>query len=201
MVAVALFGAVVTTILSAQAGLVAGNQTAANMSQAVALGRCRMSEVEEKQLKLGFPEIRRKGQQPGLLRRQGSTGFFVRLAGRACDAARNHRARCGRRCRLGSRWRPRARRRAIGSGLSSSFGGGVGSLLNPAGGGAARLRRGPSEHRSVAAAIVRRGGRVRPSFDGVCARVPLAQALLEARYGESRSSCTGGRASPSATFR
>ncbi len=60
MVAVALFGAVVTTILSAQAGLVAGNQTAANMSQAVAIGRCRMSEVEEKQLKLGFPEIEEK---------------------------------------------------------------------------------------------------------------------------------------------
>jgi general secretion pathway protein I len=60
MVAVALFGAVVTTILSAQAGLVAGNRTAANMSQAVALGRCRMSEVEEKQLKLGFPEIEEK---------------------------------------------------------------------------------------------------------------------------------------------
>lgn len=60
MVAVALFGAVVTTILSAQAGLVAGNQTAANMSQAVMLGRCRMSELEEKQLKLGFPEIEEK---------------------------------------------------------------------------------------------------------------------------------------------
>jgi general secretion pathway protein I len=60
MVAVALFGAVVTTILSAQAGLVAGNQTAANMSQAVALGRCRMTELEEKQLKLGFPEIEEK---------------------------------------------------------------------------------------------------------------------------------------------
>jgi general secretion pathway protein I len=60
MMAVALFGAVVTTILSAQAGLVAGNQTAANMSQAVELARCRMSELEEKQLKLGFPEIEEK---------------------------------------------------------------------------------------------------------------------------------------------
>lgn len=58
--AVALFGAVVTIILSAQAGLVAGNKTAANISQAVELGRCRMSEVEEKQLKLGFPEIEEK---------------------------------------------------------------------------------------------------------------------------------------------
>jgi general secretion pathway protein I len=57
MVAVSLFGAVVATILSAQAGLVAGNRTAANMSQAVELGRCRMSEIEEKELKLGFPEI------------------------------------------------------------------------------------------------------------------------------------------------
>lgn len=58
--AVALFGAVVTTILSAQAGLVAGNRSAANMSQAIEIGRCKMSELEEKQLKLGFPEIEEK---------------------------------------------------------------------------------------------------------------------------------------------
>jgi general secretion pathway protein I len=58
--AVALFGAVVTFILSAQAGLVSGNQTAANMSQAMDLGRCRMSELEEEQLRLGFPEIEEK---------------------------------------------------------------------------------------------------------------------------------------------
>jgi general secretion pathway protein I len=60
LMAVALFGAVVTTILSAQAGLVAGNKTAANMSQAIEIGRCKMSEVEEKQLKLGYPEIEEK---------------------------------------------------------------------------------------------------------------------------------------------
>jgi general secretion pathway protein I len=60
LMAVALFGAVVTIILSAEAGLVAGNKTAANMSQAIELGRCRMSELEEKQLKLGFPEIEEK---------------------------------------------------------------------------------------------------------------------------------------------
>lgn len=60
MMAAALFGAVVTTILSAQAGLIAGNRSAANMSQAIELGRCRMSELEEKQLKLGFPEIEEK---------------------------------------------------------------------------------------------------------------------------------------------
>jgi len=60
LMAVALFGAVVTTILSAQASLVRSNQTAANMSQAIEVGRCKMSELEEKQLRLGFPEIEEK---------------------------------------------------------------------------------------------------------------------------------------------
>jgi general secretion pathway protein I len=60
LMATALFGAVVTTILAAEAGLVGSNAAAAKMSQAVALGRCRMSEVEEKQLKLGYPEIEEK---------------------------------------------------------------------------------------------------------------------------------------------
>jgi general secretion pathway protein I len=60
LVAVALFGAVVTFILSAEAGLISGNKSAANMSQATELGRCRMSELEEKQIRLGFPEIEDK---------------------------------------------------------------------------------------------------------------------------------------------
>jgi general secretion pathway protein I len=60
MVAVALFGAVVTVIVSAQAGLVASNKAAANLSQAIEVGRCRMSELEEKELKLGFPQIEEK---------------------------------------------------------------------------------------------------------------------------------------------
>jgi general secretion pathway protein I len=60
LMAVALFGAVVTTILSAQAGLVSGNRSAANMSQAIEVSRCRMTELEEKQLKLGYPEIEEK---------------------------------------------------------------------------------------------------------------------------------------------
>ncbi len=60
LVAVALFGAVVTFILSAEAGLISGNKAAANMSQATELGRCRMTELEEKQLRLGFPEIEEK---------------------------------------------------------------------------------------------------------------------------------------------
>lgn len=62
MMAVALFGAVVTIILSAQAGLVASDRTATNMSQAIEIARCRMSEIEEKQLRLGFPEMEEKDQ-------------------------------------------------------------------------------------------------------------------------------------------
>jgi general secretion pathway protein I len=60
MFAVALFGAVVTFILSAQGGLIASNRRAANMSQAVEIARCRMSELEEKELKLGYPEVEDK---------------------------------------------------------------------------------------------------------------------------------------------
>jgi general secretion pathway protein I len=134
MVAVALFGAVVTTILSAQAGLVAGNQTAANMSQAVALGRCRMSEVEEKQLKLGFPEIEEKDSSQVCCDDKEVPGF-------SCDWQVERvtlpqitalGAEGGAGSVLGGGLGLDAG--AIGSGLSSSFGGGVGSLLNPAGG-------------------------------------------------------------------
>jgi general secretion pathway protein I len=64
MFAVALFGAVVTFILSAQGGLIASNKSAAKMSQAVELARCRMSELEEKELKLGYPEMEEKDTSP-----------------------------------------------------------------------------------------------------------------------------------------
>ncbi len=73
--AVALFGAVVTIILSAQAGLVASDRTATNMSQAIELGRCRMSEIEEKQLKLGYPEIEEKDQSPICCNDKDNPGF------------------------------------------------------------------------------------------------------------------------------
>ena len=73
--AVALFGAVVTTILSAQAGLVASDRTATNMSQAIELGRCRMSEIEEKELKLGYPEIEEKDTSPACCNEREVAGF------------------------------------------------------------------------------------------------------------------------------
>jgi general secretion pathway protein I len=57
MVAIAILGLVLTVILSAQGGLAASNRSASNMGQATSLGRCKMSELEEKLLKLGYPEL------------------------------------------------------------------------------------------------------------------------------------------------
>ena len=44
-------------ILAAQAGLSASNKKAANMGQATTLARCKMTELEEKLMKLGYPAI------------------------------------------------------------------------------------------------------------------------------------------------
>ena len=57
MVAIAILGLVLTVILSAQGGLAASNRSASNMGQATSLGRCKMSELEEKLLKFGYPEL------------------------------------------------------------------------------------------------------------------------------------------------
>jgi general secretion pathway protein I len=57
MVAIAILGLVLTVILSAQGGLAASNRSAANMGQAVSLGRCKMTELEEKMLRFGYPEL------------------------------------------------------------------------------------------------------------------------------------------------
>ena len=105
--AVALFGAVVTTILSAQAGLIAGNKAAANISQAIEIGRCRMSEVEEKELKLGYPEIEEKDSSQFCCDEKEMPGFL-------CE------------------WRvervllPQATSLAADAGLNSVLGGGLG---------------------------------------------------------------------------
>jgi general secretion pathway protein I len=57
MVAIAILGLTLTVILSAQGGLAASNRSAANMGQAVQLGRCKMTEIDEQLLKLGYQEI------------------------------------------------------------------------------------------------------------------------------------------------
>lgn len=56
MVAIAILGLTLTVVLSAQGGLAASNRSAANMGTAVSFGRCKMTELEEKLLKLGFQE-------------------------------------------------------------------------------------------------------------------------------------------------
>ncbi|HVJ90520.1 MAG TPA: prepilin-type N-terminal cleavage/methylation domain-containing protein, partial [Labilithrix sp.] len=57
MVAIAILGLTLTVILSAQGGLAASNRSASNMGQAVQLARCKMTEIEEQLLKLGYQEI------------------------------------------------------------------------------------------------------------------------------------------------
>jgi len=60
MVAVAILGLSLTVILSAQAGLYSGGTYAQHTSIAIGLLRCRMTEIEERMLKLGFPEVEEK---------------------------------------------------------------------------------------------------------------------------------------------
>lgn len=57
MVAIAILGMSLTVILSAQGGLSASNRSAANMGTATELGRCKMTEIEENLLRLGYQEI------------------------------------------------------------------------------------------------------------------------------------------------
>ena len=55
MVAVAILGLALTVILSAQGGLAASNKMAGNMGVATTYARCKMTELEEKLLRLGYP--------------------------------------------------------------------------------------------------------------------------------------------------
>jgi general secretion pathway protein I len=54
MVAVAILGLGLVTILTAQTGLFASSKRAATMSEAVGLARCKMSEIEEHLLRNGY---------------------------------------------------------------------------------------------------------------------------------------------------
>jgi general secretion pathway protein I len=55
MVAVAILGLTLSVILSAQGGLAASNRSAANMGTAANLGRCKMTEAEEKAVRAWRP--------------------------------------------------------------------------------------------------------------------------------------------------
>jgi general secretion pathway protein I len=57
MVAVAILGLSLTVILSAQAGLYSGGSYGQHTSLAIGLARCKMTELEERLIKLGYPEV------------------------------------------------------------------------------------------------------------------------------------------------
>ena len=57
MVALAIFGLMISGILAAQAGLAASNKKAGNMGEATGLARCKMTELEEKLIRLGYPAM------------------------------------------------------------------------------------------------------------------------------------------------
>ena len=75
MVAIAILGLAVTVILSAQGGLAATNKSAANMGSAITIGRCRMTELEEKLLKFGFAELDEVDQSNVCCDQQEVSGF------------------------------------------------------------------------------------------------------------------------------
>ncbi|MCU0681855.1 MAG: prepilin-type N-terminal cleavage/methylation domain-containing protein [Polyangiaceae bacterium] len=56
MVAVAILGLALTAVLSSQVGLFATGTYGQNVTVALGLARCRMSEIEEDMAKMGFPE-------------------------------------------------------------------------------------------------------------------------------------------------
>jgi general secretion pathway protein I len=57
MVATAILGLTLTVILSAQGGLAASDKSANLMGTAVTLARCKMTELEDKLLRFGYPII------------------------------------------------------------------------------------------------------------------------------------------------
>lgn len=57
MVAVGILGLVLSVILGAQGGLAASHRSATNLGLASTQARCKMTEVEERLLKLGYPEL------------------------------------------------------------------------------------------------------------------------------------------------
>jgi general secretion pathway protein I len=64
MIALAILGLMLTALLSAQAGLYGSNVRARNITVANAAARCKMSEVEEKLLKDGYPEAEQTEEGP-----------------------------------------------------------------------------------------------------------------------------------------
>ncbi len=74
-VAVGILSLAMTLILTGQAGLAAANSSAAKMSKATTLGRCRMTEIEEKLLKYGYTETDETDSSDQCCQDDDSPGF------------------------------------------------------------------------------------------------------------------------------
>jgi general secretion pathway protein I len=57
MVAIAILGLAMTVILSAQGDCAVKDMRAANIGEAITIGRCRMAELEEKMAKFGYAQM------------------------------------------------------------------------------------------------------------------------------------------------
>jgi general secretion pathway protein I len=75
MMAVAILGGALTAILSAQASIAASNKLGNNIGTALSLGRCRMTEVEEKLLKYGYPDMEDVQTESPCCNDELTTGF------------------------------------------------------------------------------------------------------------------------------
>ncbi len=131
MVAIAILGLLLSVILSAQGGLAASNRSAANMGMAADLGRCKMTEIEERMLRDGYPEI-----------------DAIDTDGSCCLDSDREGYTCSTRIEKVELPQPPQNSLDDGGGLLSSAGGGDGGALsllqNPAGGGGLNLEAGVS---------------------------------------------------------
>ena len=71
----AILGLALSVILSAQGGLAASNRSAANLGTAETLARCKMTEIEEKTTKLGYPELDQIDQEVSCCEEADHEGF------------------------------------------------------------------------------------------------------------------------------
>ena len=173
-----------------------GQPHGSNMSQAIELGRCKMSELEEKQLKLGFPEIEEKDTSPYCCDDKEVTGFNCDWTVERVLLPQPPAARRRGRAQLGpGRWAG-ARRGRHRSGLdvhcrqpARQHGD------QPAGWRDARPRRRPQEHRYVAAVVLRRRGGLGLAHAGLQPRLPVAEAAPRDRdpQGHGHRELEGGR--------
>ena len=165
------------------------------MSQAIEIGRCRMSELEEKQLKLGFPEIEEKDSSQLCCDDKEIPGFSCDWQVERVLLPQPQTLGGDARAELGPRRRSRARRgrdRQRRSGMATSLAGPIGTVMvNPLGGAQLDLRRGPAEHRTVAPAVLRRRRGVGAAVARLQPRLPVAQAAARdghpARHGRRQA--------------